>query len=72
MVTVRERLLSSQAAYEWDVAGMEGLVVKETGGQADGGAVAGCRAGGWWWVREGGRGEGGAVVDDRAGQARCR
>ena len=56
MVTVRERLLSSQAAYEWDVAGMEGLVVKETGGQADGG-VAGRRRGGRVVVeREGERG----------------
>ena len=69
MVTgVGARWLCSQAGYEWDVAGMEGLVVKETGGQADGG-VAGRRLGGRW-VREGGEGgRRGAMVDDRAGQA---
>jgi len=55
MLTVRARWLCSLAAYEWDVAGMEGLVVKETGGQAAGGAVAGCRGGGLCWERERGR-----------------
>jgi len=54
MVTiVRARWLCSLAGYEWDVAGMEGLVVKETGGQADGGAVAGRRRGRWAVVAEG-------------------
>lgn len=49
-------------------------MVKETGGQAAGGAVAGCRGGGLCWEREreGGDEGGNVVVDDRAGQARCR
>jgi hypothetical protein len=71
MLTVRARWLCSLAAYEWDVAGMEGLVVKETGGQADGG-VAGRRLDGRWVRRGGSRRGGGVVLDDRAGQALCR